>query len=71
MWEYSTDKLCSMHTICKDWIHKRCRGVRGDLSLVADVRRCRRCDGTIQIADLAEDLMVDGETYRCLMSFVI
>ena len=26
---------------------------------------CRRCDGTIQETDLAEDLMVDGETYVC------
>ena len=38
----------------------------GDLSQVADGFRCRRCDGTIQEADLAEDLMVDGEMYRCV-----
>ena len=44
-------------TLCKKWIHKRCSGVRGDLSLVADGFRCRRCDGTIQEVDLAEDLM--------------
>ena len=31
--------------------------------------RCRRCDGTIQEVDLAEDLMVDGETYECGKSF--
>ena len=31
--------------------------------------RCRRCDGTIQEVDLAEDLMVDGETYECVKSF--
>ena len=30
---------------------------------------CMRCDGTILEADLAEDLMVDGETYGCLKSF--
>ena len=24
-------------TVCKKWIHKRCSGVRGDLSRVADV----------------------------------
>ena len=29
---------------------------------VADGFRCRRCDGTIQEVDLAEDLIVDGET---------
>ena len=40
--------------------------MRGDLSRVADGFRCRRCDGTIQEVDLAEDLMVDGETYECV-----
>ena len=49
------------YTVCKKWIHKRCSGVRGDLSRVADGFRCR-CEGTIQEVDLAEDLMVDGET---------
>ena len=56
-------------TVCKKWIHKRCSGVRGDLLRVADGFRCRRCDGTIQEVDLAEDLMVDGETYECVKSF--
>ena len=32
----------------KKWIHRRCSGVRGDLSRVADGFMCRRCDGTIQ-----------------------
>ena len=51
-------------TVCKKkWIHKQCSGVRGDLSRVVNGFRCRRCDGTIQEVDLAEDLMVDGETY--------
>ena len=36
---------------------------------VIDGFRCRRCDGTIQEVDLAEDLMVDGETYECVKSF--
>ena len=44
-------------TVCK----KRFSGVRGDLSRVADGFRCRRCDETIQEADLTEDLMVDGD----------
>ena len=30
---------------------------------------CRRCDGTIQEADLAKDLMVDGVTYGCVKMF--
>ena len=50
-------------------IHKRCSGVRVDLSRVADGFRCRRCDGTIQEVYLAEDLMVDGKTYECVKSF--
>ena len=40
--------------------------MRGDLSRVAYGFICRRCDGTIQEADLAEDLIVDGETYECV-----
>ena len=44
-------------TLCiKKRIHKRCSGVRGDLSRLADGLMCRRCDGTIQEADLAKDL---------------
>ena len=56
-------------TICIQWMHKRCSGVRGDLSLVADGFTCKRCDGTIQEADLAWDLVVDGETYGCVKCF--
>ena len=56
-------------TVCKKWIHKRCSGERGDLSQVSDGFRCRRCEGTIQEANLADDLMVDGETYECVKSF--
>ena len=58
--------LCKL---CKNWIHKRCSGVPGDLSRVADGFRCRRCDGAIQEADPAEDLMLDGKTYECVKSF--
>ena len=47
----------------------RCSGARGDLSRVADGIRCRRCDGTIQEADLAEDIMVNGETYAHVKRF--
>ena len=39
------------------------------MSLVADGFRCKRCDGTIQEADLSGDLVVDGETYGCVKSF--
>ena len=43
--------------------------MRGDLSRVADGFRCRQCDGTIQEVDLAEDLIVNGETHECVKSF--
>ena len=56
-------------TVCIKCIHKRCSGIRGDLSLLADGLRCKRCDGTIQEADLAGVLVVDGETYGCVKSF--
>ena len=46
-----------------DMIHRQCSGVCGDLSRVADDFMCRQCGGTLQEADLAEDLMVNGETY--------
>ena len=36
---------------------------------IHDSFMCRRCDGTIQETDLAEDLMVDGETYGRVKSF--
>ena len=61
--------LFSAQYVKKKWIHKRCSGVRGDLLRIADGFRCRRCDGTIQEVNLAEDLMVDGETYECVKSF--
>ena len=41
----------------------------GVSSLVVDGFMCKRCDGTIQEIDLAEDLVVDGETYGCAKRF--
>ena len=43
--------------------------MHGDLSRVANGFRYRRCDGTSQEADVAEDLIVEEETYRCIKSF--
>ena len=57
--------LLSALTVCIQWIHKRCSG---DLSLLADSFRCKRCDGTIQEADQAGGLVVYGETYGCVKS---
>ena len=57
-----------MHSMYKV-VHKRCSDLRGDLSLIADSFRCKRCDGTIQEADLAGGLVVDGETYGCVKGF--
>ena len=52
-------------TVCIQWIHKRCSGVRGDLSLVADGFRFKRCDGTIQEADIDGYLVMEGEMCMC------
>ena len=42
------------YTVYIKWIHKRCSG---DLLLVNDGSRCKRCDGTIQEAG---DLVVEA-----------
>ena len=55
-------------TVCIKWFHKRCSGLRHDLSPLADSFKCKRSDGTIQEADLARCLVVDGETYGCVKS---
>ena len=55
--------------VCIKWIHKRCSGIRGELSLLVNGFRCMRCEGTIQEADLAGNLVVDGETCGCVQSF--
>ena len=47
----------------------RCSGLCGDLSRVTDSYRCIQCNGTIQEADLSEDLIVNGKTYGCGKSF--
>ena len=56
-------------TTCIKWIPKQCSGLCAVLSLLADGLRCKRYDGTIQEADLAGGLVVDGETYGCVKSF--
>ena len=37
--------------------------------MVVDGFKCKRCDGTIQEADLPTDLVMDGETYGSVKSF--
>ena len=84
MWERTAGKPCSVHimylwegvqtnsvkcTTCIQWIPKRCSSLCGDLSLLADGFMRKRCDGTIQEADLAVGLVVDGETCGCVKSF--
>ena len=49
--------------------NKRCSDVHGDLSLVVDGFRGKRCDDTSPEANIAEYLVVDEETYRCVKSF--
>ena len=38
-------------------------------SQAVDGFKCKRCNGTVQEADLAGNLVVDGETHGCLKSF--
>ena len=45
--------------------------VHVNLSLVVDGFKCQRYEVTIPEADLAEDLVVDGETYECVNSFYL
>ena len=68
LWERSAGKLSLVHSMYKvdsqavqlyTWL----------LVAGTDGFRCKRCDGTIQDADLAGDLLVDVETYGCLKSF--
>ena len=55
-------------TVCKRWIHKPYSGVCGNLSVVVDGLRCKRCDGTIQEADLAaKHLVMDEEIYESVL----
>ena len=44
-------------TVCNMWIHKQYCGVRSNQSLVVDGLRCKRCDGILEEADLAKDLV--------------
>ena len=39
-----------------------------NLLLVVDGFRCKRCEGTIPEANIAENLVVDGEMYGCVKS---
>ena len=60
--------LCTPHIFLPSYLIIRINRFH-DLSRVADGFKCRRCDGIIQEVDLAEDLMVDGETYEYVKSF--
>ena len=51
---------------CGKGVLFRCSGVCGDFSLVVYGLMCKRCNSTIQDAELAEDLVVDGERYGCV-----
>ena len=58
-------------TGCGKWVHRRCSGVKGVLSVAAPTFRCRRCEGNIPHANTDDDdgLTVDGETYGQVESF--
>ena len=58
-------------TGCGKWVHRRCSGVKGALSVAATTFRCRRCKGNIPQANIDDQdgLTVDGETYGRVESF--
>ena len=58
-------QLCFKCTVCRKFIGKWCIVVY----VVVDGSRCKRCDGTIQEADLAKDLVMDGGRYGSVKSF--
>ena len=75
---HSGDGCVLASTLCKFDLRKgdlfvlswaRVRRVMWGGGSLSDGFRCERCDGTMQEADLAEDLVVDGETYKCVKSF--
>ena len=43
--------------------------IHTNVSLVVDGFRFKRCDSTLKEDNLAEDLVVDEETYGCVKSF--
>ena len=57
-------------TTCKKLIHKPCSDAHCSFSLVVDGFMCKSRDATTQEADLAEDLVVEGEPYSCVKSFL-
>ena len=58
-------------TGCGKWVHRRCSGVKGALSVAATTFHCRRCKGNIPQANIDDQdgLTVDGETYGRVESF--
>ena len=58
-------------TGCGKWVHRRCSGVKGVLSVAAKIFCCRRCKGNIPQANIddQDDLTVDEETYGRVESF--
>ena len=56
---------------CGKWVHRRCSGVKGALSVAATTFHCRRCKGNIPQANIDDQdgLTVDGETYNRVESF--
>ena len=64
----SVGKECMQPLISAQYIKSRLTsGVVMDV--IVDGPRCKRGDGTIQEADLAEDIVMDGEMYGSVKSF--
>lgn len=57
--------LCTM---CNRWVHKRCSGVNGGLSLVANFK-CRTCTAPQVVYDESKNVEVDGVEYEVVNQF--
>ena len=58
-------------TACKKWVHRRCSGVIGSLTVASPTFTCRRYRGQTPRQDTADmkGITVDGETYEPVKTF--
>ena len=61
----------SLCTACKKWVHRRCSGVIGSLTVASPTFTCRRYRGQTPRQDTADmkGITVDGETYEPVKTF--
>ena len=59
-------------TQCLKWVHRRCSGVSGSLSVASVDFKCKRCRGLLPAPSMVSDgvsLVVEGERYGVVSSF--